>query len=194
MNPIWDGIERRTTLRRKAEALVSSLSPETMTAKPTDALLHELLVHKIELEMQNEELRFAHQELLEARDRYLDLYEYAPVGYISLSTEDLINDINQTATAMLGVERDNLLNQRFSLFVAPHDSDRWFRQYLDMMLSVTPEKQTLGLDMKRADGSLFHAHLDCLRRESQTAPPMLLIALTDISHGRPTELPSLTQL
>jgi PAS domain S-box-containing protein len=186
MNPIWDGIERRTTLRRKAEALVSSLSPETMTAKPTDALLHELLVHKIELEMQNEELRFAHQELLEARDRYLDLYEYAPVGYISLSTEDLINDINQTGAAMLGIERDNLLDQRFSLFVAPHDSDRWFRQYLEMMLSVTPEKQTLGLDMKRGDGSLFHAHLDCLRRESANSPPMLRIALSDISLSRQT--------
>lgn len=181
MNPTWDGIERRKTLRRRAEALVSSLSPETMTAKPTDTLLHELLVHKIELEMQNEELRFTHQQLQEARDRYLDLYEYAPVGYISLSKEDLIDDINQTGAALLGIDRDNLLNQRFSLFVAPHDSDRWFRQFLEMMLSETPDKQTIGLDMKRADGSLFHAHLDCLRRESQT-PPMLRIALTDISH------------
>jgi PAS domain S-box-containing protein len=154
-----------------------------MTAKPTDALLHELLVHKIELEMQNEELRFAHQALLEACDRYQDLYEYAPVAYITLSSEDLISDINQTGAALLDIARDKLLQQRFSLFVSQQDSDRWFRRYMEMMVSVTPEKQTIALDMKRADGSLFHAHLDCLRRESANAPPMLRIALTDISLG-----------
>jgi len=187
MNQKWNGIERRKTLREKAEALVSSLSPEEMKAKPADVLVHELLVHKIELEMQNEELRNSHNALLEAHDRYLDLYEFAPVSYVIISREDLITAINLTGSALLGVERNKLINQRFSKFVAPQDSDHWFRLFQEILESDTGEKQAFGLEMQRADGSCFYAHLDCLRRKPLHEPPTLRIALTDISHSRKTE-------
>ncbi|ATG90115.1 PAS domain-containing protein [Methylomonas koyamae] len=187
MNLKWDGIERRKTLRRKAEALVSSLSPEEVKAKPAEVLVHELLVHKIELEMQNEELRNTHNALQEAHDRYLDLYEFAPVGYITVNRDDQISTINLTGSALLGVERDKLIGQRFSKFVAPQDCDRWFRSLVGIMESDTHEKRVIGLMMKRADGSEFYVHLDCLRRESSDEPPTLRIALSDISHSRQTE-------
>lgn len=187
MSPQWNGIERRKTLRMKAEAMVSSFSPEEMKAKPAEVLLHELLVHKIELEMQNDELRNALDALREARNRYRDLYEFAPVGYISLNREDLISAINLTGASLLGVERDKLVNQRFSKFVAPRDSDRWFRLLLDIMAAGSAEKRTFGLQMKRADGACFYAHLDCQYRATSDEPPMLQIALTDISHSGPTD-------
>lgn len=193
MNLKWDGIERRKTLRRKAEALVSSLSPEDMKAKPAEVLVHELLVHKIELEMQNEELRNNHHALQEAHDRYQDLYEFAPVGYITVNRDDQITTINLTGSALLGVERNNLIGQRFSKFVSPRDSDHWFRSFVEIMESDSGEKRAVGLEMKRADGSGFYAHLDCLRREPSDEPPTLRIALTDISHSRRTEKQSAEQ-
>jgi hypothetical protein len=81
----WYGVERRQSLRAKADAMVGSLSPEETEARPAEVLMHELLVHKVELEMQNEELRRAYAALEEARDRYMELYEFAPVGYVSIS-------------------------------------------------------------------------------------------------------------
>jgi hypothetical protein len=69
MNQKWDGSERRKSLREQAETMVVSLSPDQINSQPAEILLHELLVHKVELEMQNEELRRAYSSLEEARDR-----------------------------------------------------------------------------------------------------------------------------
>ena len=180
MNHKWDGIERRMSLRVGAEAMVSSLSPSE-AAQPAEILLHELLVHKVELEMQNEELRRAYTALEEARDRYIDLYEFAPVGYITINREGLISEINLTGSALLAVDRTKLINLRFSRFVAPQDRDIWHRLFMNMMKHVKGEKQEFSLEMIRADGSLFYAHFDCLHRETLDTPPMLRVALTDIS-------------
>jgi PAS domain S-box-containing protein len=182
MNVIWDGIERRKALRAEAEAMVVSLSPEEMATQPAEILLHELLVHKVELEIQNEELRRAHNAMEEARDRYMDLYEFAPVGYITINREGLIGEINLTGSALLGVERTKLINRRFSAFVAPQDRDRWHRLFMNMMEHAKREKQGFGLEMTSADGSVFYAHLNCLRKETLDSPPMLRVALTDISN------------
>jgi PAS domain S-box-containing protein len=181
MNQKWDGNERRLSLRADAEALVVSLSPLQTTAQPAEILLHELLVHKVELEMQNEELRRAHNALAEARDRYIELYDFAPVGYVTINREGLITEINLTGSSMLGVERTKLVNRRFAKFVAPEDSDRWYRFFMNIMKHAQCDKQELGLELKRADGSIFHAQLDCLRRESSESPPVLWVALTDIT-------------
>jgi PAS domain S-box-containing protein len=182
MNVKWDGIERRKALRAEAEAMVVSLSPEEMATQPAEKLLHELLVHKVELEIQNEELRRAHNAMEEARDRYMDLYEFAPVGYITINREGLIGEINLTGSALLGVERTKLINRRFSAFVAPQDRDRWHRLFMNMMGHAKSEKQVFGLEMTGADGSVFSAHLNCLRKETLDSPPMLRVALTDISN------------
>ena len=181
MNRKWDGIERRRQLRAEAETVVGSLSPDEKTANPTEILLHELLVHKVELEMQNEELRRVHNALEEARDRYIDLYEFAPIGYITINREGLISEINLTGSTLLGVDRTKLINRRFSKFVAPQDKDLWHRLFMSMMQHPTGEKQEFCLEMTRADDSRFYAHFDCLRREPLDTPPMLRVAMTDIS-------------
>jgi PAS domain S-box-containing protein len=180
-------IESRQVLRTEAEKLVVSISPSEITAQPIEILLHELLVHKIELEMQNEELRRAQATLEEARDRYIDLYEFAPVGYITITPDGLISEINLTGSSLLGVERTKLLKRRFSQFVAPPDKDHWYRLFLSMMTVAKGDKQVFDIEMLHANGSLFHAHLDCLRSEALNAPPTLRLALTDISKSKQIE-------
>ncbi len=175
------GIERRKTLREKAEALVINLSPSKTTAQVTEMLTHELLVHKVELEMQNEELQRANASMEEARDRYVDFYEFAPVGYISLSRDGLISEINLTGSVLLGVDRFRLISRRLSNYVAPQDKDRWHRLFMNMMEHIETEKQAFDLEMIRADGSIFYAYLNCIKRQLLDSPIELRIALTDIS-------------
>jgi len=186
MNQKWDGSERRKSLRAKAEAMVANLSPAEIATQPTQILLHELLVHKVELEMQNEELRSAYVALEAARDRYVDLYEFAPVGYITMSREGLISEINLTGSTLLGVERSKLLKRRFSQFIVSADRDRWHRLFLNMMeqAKANGDKHEFGLEMAHADGSAFYAHLNCLPKLSADAAPVLRIALTDISQQK----------
>ena len=187
MKQKWDGIERRQSLRVQAEALVASLSPQGPSAKPTEVLLHELLVHKVELEMQNEELRNTHIALEEALEHYTDLYEFAPVGYITIDQADNISEVNLAGTALLGAERSKLTHSRFSKLIAPQDRDDWYRLFQKMMASATAQKQSFGIHMLRADGAMFYTHLDCLRRESAGAQSMLRVALTDISQTKLAE-------
>lgn len=184
MKPPSDTIEMRSALRTEAENMLSSLSPKEMTAQPAEMLLHELLVHKVELEMQNEELRRAHRAMEEARDRYVDLYEFAPLGYITIDRNGLINEINLTGAALLGVDRIKLLNHRFSRHVAACDSDRWHRLFMNIMNSTETDQRTFDLEIIRADASSFTARIGCLSYESTGAAPSLRLSLLDISEFR----------
>lgn len=184
MNQKWDGIERRQSLRAKAEAMLGSLSPNQLAAQPSEILMHELLVHKVELETQNEELRRAHAALEEARDHYVDLYEFAPVCYITINRKGMISEINLTGAATLGVDRAKLLNQRFSTFVSQPHKDRWYRLFVTMMEQPKGGQQKFALEMMRADGSPFYGHLDCLRKETLDEPPVLRVALTDLTEQK----------
>ena len=76
---------------------------------------HELRVHQIELEMQNEELRRSQSELATSRARYFDLYELAPVGYLSFSQQGIILEANLTFATLLGVERRALIRLCFGV-------------------------------------------------------------------------------
>jgi len=181
MNQKWDGIERRQLLRTEAEAMLGGLSPNQMAVQPSEILMHELLVHKVELEMQIEELRMAHAELERARDHYYDLYEFAPVGYITLNRKGLITETNLRGAAFLRVDRAKLINQRFSKYIAEQDQDRWYRLFLNIMDHPKGKPLIVGLAMMRADGTLFSGHLDCLRKEENDALPLLRIALTDLT-------------
>lgn len=87
-----------------------------------ESLLHDLHVHQVELEMQNRELREAHVRLEESRDRYTDLYDFAPVGYCTLDPRGTILEINLTGAGLLGVPRDALLGRRLSSVVRLEDT------------------------------------------------------------------------
>lgn len=157
-----------------------TFTPAAEATSPTVAdLLHELQVHQIELEMQNEALRSTQIALEESRDRYVDLFEFAPVGYLTLSREGQIVGINLTGATLLREDRANLLRLRFTNFVIPADQERWQGHFLHAI--QFSGKQTCELGLQRKDGSVFSACLDCLLTESNDAAPTLRITMTDIT-------------
>ena len=97
----------KETTRRSEE--LSEMSPERMAT-----LVHELEVHQIELKMQNDELRRIQGELENSRDKYSHLYDFAPVGYFTMSEKGIIEDVNLTGADMIGIERSALIGEPFS--------------------------------------------------------------------------------
>lgn len=187
MKPKLDGIERRRSARASAERLVSSLAPSGDSTRPAEVLLHELLVNKVEFEAQIDELKRTHAQLEEARDRFEDLYNRSPVGYITISRECLIREINLTAAALLGADRRKLVNRRFSKIVSPGDRDRWDRRFISLMQDAGVERKSFVLELLRADASTFRVYVDCQRREVGDSPPTLRLALVDIGSIREAE-------
>lgn len=175
------GINRRKILRKNAEALVESFAPEKSTAQAMDILVHELMVHKIELEMQNEELQRSNNAMEESRDHYVNFYEFAPVGYITLNRDGLINEINLTCCVLLGVERFRIMSRHLSNYVAPQDKDRWHRLFMNIMSHPEIEKQSFSLELKHADGSFLKTYFNCLKWNSFEDLQKLRISVTDIS-------------
>jgi PAS domain S-box-containing protein len=137
-------------LRRQAEALLDGLAP-TESGSPAPeaaaAILHELRVHQIELEMQNEELCRTQLGLDAQREKYFHLFDLAPVGYLTLSREGIVGDANLTAVRLLRVERQLLFGQPFSAFVLPADRDVLYTHY--RRLENTEEPQTCELRLRR---------------------------------------------
>jgi len=113
-------------------------------------LLHELQVHHIELEMQNRQLREAQQELEEARDRYADLYDYSPVGYLTLDESGTVLEINLTGAGMLGKERLNIVGQPFASSLIPA-SIQPFLTHLRQVYSV-PGNSIIEVEIKVKEG------------------------------------------
>lgn len=114
-----------------------------------EQLLHELQVHQVELETQNRELRESQLLLEGSRDRYADLYDFAPVGYVTLDDKGIIREINLTAAAMLGIERTRLVGLPFYLHLAMEDRAR-FREHLKALSDVRMTSE-LNLIRKGAD-------------------------------------------
>jgi PAS domain S-box-containing protein len=108
------------SLRDRAETLLRE-NPPDIPKEDLAALLHELQVHQIELQMQNEELREAHERLEESRNRYYELYDFAPVGYITMTASGVIQESNLAAADMFGMVRSRFLNNLFQGFILPDD-------------------------------------------------------------------------
>jgi PAS domain S-box-containing protein len=172
------------SLRAAAEAQLAA-TPATAPERPMADLLHELQVHQIELEMQNETLRKTQQALEESRDRYLDLYEFAPVGYLTLSAEGIIEDINLTGVKLLGVERRQLLRHPFVACVAHEDRNTWLEQFESVKQHGAPHAMELAL--LRGDGTVFQAQLDCAPQKVGADETALRLAFSDISARRQAE-------
>jgi PAS domain S-box-containing protein len=172
--------QRKVELRQLAEQRLAAWpSPDIATP---EKLLHELMVHQIELEMQNEALRQAQVALETSHQRFVDLYEFAPVGYLTLSREGLITEANLTASTLLGVERKQLLGRRFALLVALRDREVWLHQFISGM---TREVQlAFDLALLHSDGNVFPVHIDTRRVEAAEAPPALRMTLTDMTELR----------
>lgn len=167
-------LEAETKLNRATLNLAQPSAGEDLLHE----LIHELSVHQIELEMQNDELRLTHAELKKSRDRYVDFYDFAPFAYLTLKHDGVIDEINLAGASLLGADRSKLSQRKFSAFVAPSSLEQW-QQHLQAVLK-SDSKLSCELLLKRNDGSSFLAQLDCLSLKKNDVEAVVRIALTDI--------------
>ena len=168
----------RDDLRKKAEELLKQNPEETPTLSTVQVqkLFHELDVHQIELQMQNDELRKTQAELAHSRDAYAELYDFAPVGYLIVDFESRILDANFTAATMLGTERGKLVGSTFAGFVSRGSLDAWDSHRRHIL--EQQQKQCGDLTLQRPDGSVFTAQIESAPRHESGR---WLMTLTDIS-------------
>ncbi|SMP51162.1 ATP-binding protein [Anoxynatronum buryatiense] len=155
------GVDQR--LREQAEELIRG-RPVGVAAEDASPLpreisetLHELQVHQIELEIQNEELRTMQAELITSRERYFDLYDLAPVGYCTLSEEGLILETNLTAANLLGTSRKEMVQRPFTSFILKEDQDVYYFHRKEVL--ETKQSQECELRLVCSGESPFWAHL-----------------------------------
>jgi PAS domain S-box-containing protein len=154
--------EKPSELRKRAEEKLKSIiiQPGAMSDKETRQLIHELQVHQIELEMQNEELRRAQIELEESRAKYSDLYDFAPVGYFTFNKDGLTLEANLTAAKELGVERAFIINKPFRAYIVAEDREIFDQHLRDVLTSE--DRKTCELRLKRKNRIEFYAHLESI--------------------------------
>ena len=145
---------------------LSEVPPERMAS-----LIHELQVHQIELQMQNDELRRIQGELEKTRDKYSHMYDFSPVGYFTLTEKGIIDEANLPLASMLGVERSNLVGKPFSRFILKDDQDLFYK--LRHRLLETEEPRTCELRLMKKDGHAFFANLECMVVKDRATIPGL---------------------
>jgi PAS domain S-box-containing protein len=154
-------------------------APPARQALNTEALIHELQVHQIELEMQNEELLSAQAALTESREDYFDLYDLAPVGYLTLTDKGLIHKVNLTAASMLGCTRSALIKKPLTRFIHKSDQDRFY--LCQKALLEAPNLQSCELRMRKASDIYFCGHAVLTLSKDRRGIAEQRIILTDIT-------------
>ncbi|MGL4399756.1 MAG: PAS domain S-box protein, partial [Luteolibacter sp.] len=179
------------SLRRKAEAILSQRrgeEPDFIKGKSPFFLkrtMHDLKVHQIELEMQNDELRKAKAEIEAARVRYFDLYDLAPVGYLTLNDQGTILESNYAAAGLLGKSRRGLAQQPLTQFIAEEDQESYHSQSQKVLETGLP--QVTELRMKGRRGKEFWARLEMTICKLADRTSEFRIVLTDIAERRKAE-------
>jgi diguanylate cyclase (GGDEF)-like protein/PAS domain S-box-containing protein len=172
--------EAEERLRQQSERL------KDISLLEMQELAQELGTHQIELEMQNEELRQAQGELEASRSRYADLYDFAPITYLTLDKDGLIREVNLTGAGLLGVDRRRLINKPFSVFVIKDDRDT-LREHLRDTFRMESQQIT-EVRIKRKDGSVVVAQLQSVAAEGNDGDfPSCRTAAIDITERKRME-------
>jgi PAS domain S-box-containing protein len=174
-----------TDLRKKAEKLLKErLQTNVRIASEADnlKLIHELEVHQIELEMQNEELIIAKLAAAASSEKYVELYDFAPMGYFTLSPDGEILELNLCGSQMIGKEREHLKNSQFRFFITD-DTKPAFNLFLESVFE-SPGIKTCEADLLNSDNSLFPIYITGVAPENGEH---CLITMTDISERKRIE-------
>jgi PAS domain S-box-containing protein len=174
-----NGALRRTAEKRVVERVVEV---DKLGRDELERMAHELDVHHVELEAQNEELRRSHQDVKQVRDRYLDLFDFSPVGYVSLDSRSRIVEINLTACDMLGVRRRDLVRKVFTRFLATEDA-RAFYLCRKRAQGERTSKHTCKIELQKADGTRFRAMLELMAITGDR----VRIAVMDVTESERTQ-------
>jgi len=160
MDKIIDAHNSKEALRGRAEKSLQKkkFKDSEFENKEIEILIHELKVHQIELEMQNEELQRSQKELEESRNKYFDLYNFAPIGYFTANEQGIVTEVNLTVGNLLGIDRNIIINQRFAKFIAPEYQDTFYFHRKHAL--KTNEKQTCEIKLIKKDGDEFYVQMD----------------------------------
>ena len=175
-------------LRRRAEERLQGnpADPAVLPAEETRRLLHELRVHQIELEMQNDELRRAQQEIEASRVKYFDLYDLAPVGYFTVSEKGLILEANLRGADLLGVGRNRLVRQPLTRYIVAEDQDVYYLHRKRLL--ETGVRQVCELRMFHRDGTPFWARLETAAAHGgEGGPSVCRTTVSDITEQKRAE-------
>jgi PAS domain-containing protein len=172
-------------LRAKAEKLrKEKQKKETGKLKDseTNKLLHELQVHQIELEMQNEELRQAYETAEAALKKYTMLFDLSPIGYFSLDPDGAISDLNFTGADLLKERRFSLINSNFKLFISEESKPVFNSFFRKVYASNAKESCKVMLGYK--NNALCHVYMEGVVTEDEQK---CLLSVIDISKFALTE-------
>jgi PAS domain S-box-containing protein len=178
----------RGDLRGRAEAVLAQAGRSLAPAPEQDVqkLLHDLQVHQVELEMQNDELRRTQQALQEASDRFADLYDFAPLALLTLSPDNEILEANLAAASLLGLDRADLIHQKFTHFIPAQAEDAYYL-YRRQVQRAQP-RQSGELTLRKAAGGLLTVWLEgILTEDPVTHKPNIRLSLSDITERKEAE-------
>jgi PAS domain S-box-containing protein len=162
MSTAEGGVTKRTGVRQQAAKLLQATQRDVadMSVKEVQHLAHDLQLHQIELDMQNEELRRTQLELETVRDRYMELYEFSPSGYLTLKRDSTIVEANLRAGTLLGVTRKELVGQPLTRFLASDDQDVFHRHCREIL--TTGRRQRCEVRLRKPVGATEWVHLESL--------------------------------
>lgn len=179
-------MDRKEKLRSAAEKrLHEKINTLPELPEDVDTLLHELEVHQIELEMQNEELRYSRRELEQLHEKYYDLYNYAPIGYFTLDLSSQITELNTTGANLLGFTKDRLIKTRFNWYVSPKYTESFMFHIKKAYKSM--EKHVFEMGLIRRNGIIFYAHVELLPSQLETGEVQMKMAVVDITERKELE-------
>ena len=145
-------------------------------------LLQELQVHQIELETQNEELRRAQGRLEASNRRYFDFYNLAPVGYLTITENGLIREVNLTFSTWIGIERSHLVNRPLTRFIVKDDLDIYYAFRKKLLEAGTA--QMCELRMQTEDGTTFWTRIECIATEDNNNMPIYRAVISNIAERK----------
>jgi len=178
-------------LRNRAERKVELESDAILEEKTpihledVRTMFRELRVHQIQLELQNEELLEAQREIEVSRARYLDLYDLAPVAYVTLDRAGTIIEANLTAAGLLGEDRATLVDRSFTDFVAPGDHETWRGERREIFGGSSP--RSFELELVRADGAVLAARGHAVLAADDGGAPIARMVVSDVSEQKRAE-------
>lgn len=191
MDDMDDRPDQASRLRRQnEESAREETAPqlkelEALSIEEARQILHEVRVYQIELETRNKELRQSLKELEAARKRYFDLYDMAPISYVSIDEQGLIREANLTTETLLGEPRGELIARPFSRYVLKQDLDT-YRLYRGQLME-SGQRQAYDLRMVQKDGTQFWAHLTDTSVKDDDGAVMFIIGLSDITERKQAE-------
>jgi PAS domain S-box-containing protein len=202
--PGFNGVEALKAFRRLdidipfifvSGTIGEEIAVEAMKAGASDYVMKQNLARLppvLERELAQAVIRAEHRQvqadLHASRDRYVDLYDFAPVGYLTLSPEGDIEQLNLAASEMLGISREQLDHTSFARFIVDSDVARWQDHYMRVL--KLGEWQRLELSLQREGASSLAVQVDCRRVDGAGGPPRARVTLTDISERKEAEADS----